>query len=279
MLKSAAMPASAASTPAAARMAGAVGKIAGGDGDRNEEGREARAHQRDEGDLEAAVIRAAADGDAAEQRNEDHAHLAVAHHAERRHMAELVQRDHGGQHDGQHQPADATARTAATGSAPTATAKPSCVIGRSNRPPRTNAPVSAHCFSSRQFAPHREEAEHQEGQPAIAVGAPQGDDAGAVALVESNCLRGSRPRTPASSERIVLDPHGVALAFDDVRQAAPCARSAGRRALPRTACIRASAAALADRLGRQDLARPAGIVAERIERLPQARARRGDPRL
>ena len=27
------------------------------------------------------------------------------------------------------------------------TAKPSCVIGRSNRPPRANAPVSAHCFS------------------------------------------------------------------------------------------------------------------------------------
>ena len=56
------------------RIAGADREIAAGDGDRDDEGREARAHQRNEGDLEAAVVRTPADGDAAEQRDEDHAH-------------------------------------------------------------------------------------------------------------------------------------------------------------------------------------------------------------
>ena len=93
----------------------AGGIDAGGDRDRHEEGREAGAHQRHEGHLEAAVIGTAADGDAAEQRHEDHAHLAVAHHPERRHVAELVQRHDRGQHRRDREAAQASARTTARG--------------------------------------------------------------------------------------------------------------------------------------------------------------------
>ena len=57
--------------------------------------------------LEAAVVRASADGDAAEQRDEDHAHLAMAHHAERRHVPKFVQRHHRGQHGRQDEAAEA----------------------------------------------------------------------------------------------------------------------------------------------------------------------------
>lgn len=58
---------------------------------RHQQGREAGAHKRHEGNLEAAVIRSPADRHPAEDRNEDHPHTPVPHHPKGGEMTELVQ--------------------------------------------------------------------------------------------------------------------------------------------------------------------------------------------
>ena len=205
--------------------------------------------------------------------------LAMSHDAERSHVAELVQRNHRGQKDGKHQPDERQPEER-----PQDQRRQHGKTELRERPLEQAAALEGTGLGPlpqpRQLAPHGEEAEHQKGQAAIAVGAPQDDQACAVILGDRIVLPVVGPET--DSERgIILDPHGVALpsATSDRRTL----RSIGLLSRPsQDSFIRASAppsAALPGSLRRQDFSRPAGIGAKRIERLPDAHARRGDTRL
>nr|WP_246680091.1 hypothetical protein [Mesorhizobium sp. B2-8-9] len=247
-------------------MSFAIGEAAGGDQHRHQEGGEAGAHNRHEGDLEAAVIGPAADGDAAQQRNEDHPRAAMPRQAEGGHMAKLVQGDHRDEDRRQRQaakiepeerPQDQGRKRGEADLAQRMLEPAAPAISARRRPDVELA----------QFATHGEETEDQERDTAIAVGLGERHSHGLAFRHKLGGLAIVRPER--GIERRVLDdghrevaslPHILEPRLAVDRPAVPS--FPGEPDQRRPFAIQG--------FGGKDFARPAGVAAERPQRLPKA---------
>jgi hypothetical protein len=239
---------------------------------RHKEGGEPGSHQGHERHLEMAVVRPSANGYAAKQWDEDHSCAAMAGDAEGGHVAELVQRDHDGQHHGEGQAADRKA----------------------SQRPEDRDRRERHSDLSQRVLEHsalavdsglgpapelrgrpaqREVAEDEERRPAIGIGLAD-RHANAVALgLEYECLGKILPE--AGVERTVVDVAGRKRPpVDDMAQFGDALDRQAVAAIP--VDRQANAVGLAfDRLGGENLARPSGLRAKREHSVPDAPCWRG----